>query len=69
MSEKSENEDKGEAKDGKRKRHAEAEAAATPAWKDADYDGPLDAEQAAWRNKHLTHARLHTKPAAGGATK
>lgn len=51
---------------------AKADAASAPApWQQADYDGPLDGEQAAWRNRHLRrldegHA---TKPAKADAQK
>lgn len=30
-----------------------AETAAAPEWQHPDYNGPIDAEKAAWRNKHL----------------
>lgn len=40
------------------------------AWQDPDYNGPLDAEQAAWRNKHKASWRNPaTKPVEGGETK
>lgn len=31
----------------------DAEAPASPAWQEPDYCGPLNGEQAAWRNAHL----------------
>lgn len=56
--------DESTAKKGAKKAHAEESVAAD--WQQPDYDGPLDGEKAAWRNKHLKrldegHA---TKPAA-----
>ena len=50
---------------------AKASDASPPAWQDPDYDGPLDGEQAMWRNKHIKRlADGHaTKPAKAVETK
>lgn len=41
-----------EAKAAKRTRANESESALAD-WQQPDYDGPLDGEKAAWRNKHI----------------
>lgn len=55
-------------------RIAELEAApvvAPPAWQDPDYNGPLTADQAAWRIRKREEALLaeSTKPVKGAKTK
>lgn len=53
---------------------AEAEAAQAqsddaPAWQREDYAGPLDIEQASWRNAHLKPQSATTKPVKAPKTK
>lgn len=54
------------AADKAAKKAADEAKAPTADWQQPDYDGPLDGEKAAWRNKHLK--RLDdghvTKPSA-----
>jgi hypothetical protein len=41
-----------------------AQGSAPPAWQALDYDGPLDIEQAMWRNENLKkHGDYQMKPA------
>ncbi|CAN7333846.1 hypothetical protein LJR143_001696 [Pseudoxanthomonas sp. LjRoot143] len=53
---------------------AQAEAAPAtsdevPAWQREDYAGPLDIEQASWRNAHLKPQSATTKPVKAPKTK
>lgn len=47
----------------------EAAADPTPAWQREDYTGPLDIEQAVWRNANLKPAAAETKPVKAPKTK
>ena len=58
------------AKAAKKARRSDSDDAPKPAWQAPDYDGPLDAEQAAWRNKHkATWRDPATKTSDGGDAK
>lgn len=45
---------------------AERGEEATPEWKKPEYSGPLSADQAAWRNEHIS---IKEREAAGAKTK
>lgn len=56
--------------DAKAKPESSAKPAPKPSWQEPDYDGPLNSEQAAWRNAHIDRlGDRTTKPAKAGETK
>lgn len=64
-------EEAADAKASKKARRSDSDSdAPTPDWQKPDYNGPLDAEQAAWRNRHKAAWRNpSTKPVEGGDAK
>lgn len=48
---------------------AQAQSDDAPAWQREDYTGPLDIEQASWRNAHLKPQSATTKPVKAPKTK